>query len=198
MNAPQIIAIVLAAAAAFVSLLNLRAVRGLRRVEQSNANAIEEIATGAADLAENFGKVATDMRRCRADVERYSTDVVEMKARVGRRLAELRLEKEAILKKRGPIAWFARELGWHIRPDQWGSLCVLLSVEQQYALVGLFEAADDPQFLSRWDDLGGDGTGGVVAVLRSVLDDKQTTTLSRLVAMVEKLRHGAPRRGILQ
>ncbi len=183
----QIVAIVIAALAAALAIVNLvLALRARERLEQHH-RAFDETAAGAE-------KLAWDLSNTKRDVERYTTDVVEMKSKMGRRLAELRLEKERILGKRGPVAWFARELGWHIRPDQWGTLASLLSAAQLEHLLGLFDCPDDPQVIARWDDLGGDGDGGVVSILRSVLDEKQVTSLARLTSMIGRFRLRTPGR----
>jgi hypothetical protein len=131
-----------------------------------------------------FRKISGRMqavRRCEVEIE-------TMKARLGQRMAELRLEQEAICRKRGASAWFARQIGWHVRPDQWGALAEQLPAADFDDLLDVFDASTDLELRGRMT-----ASSRALAVMRKVVDDKQNVSLDRLERMLQNPQRRDPR-----
>lgn len=127
------------------------------------------------------------LRRTAARLRHCESEIGSMKSNLGRRMAELRLEKEAILRKRGAAAWFARQVGWHVRPDQWGELASKLDAADFDKLLDVFDASTDHELRQRVT-----ASSRAITVLRTVVDHPQNVSLDKLDKMLRSPRRPPP------
>lgn len=115
-------------------------------------------------------------QRINESIDALTRELTAMRNSFGRRLAELRLEKEHVLHKRGAAAWYARQVGWKLRPEQWGMITEALGAEGAERWIALFDTADDAEVRQRWDGL----TTRDRSVMHDVMDERQREAMVRL------------------